>query len=334
MSGGPALVTGATGGLGLALVQTLSDAGWTVRANGRSAAARERLQGLGAEVVLGDLLTSDLKALCSGVDTVFHAAGQSSPWGEERAFRRANVEATRDLLAAARNSGAKRFVFVSSPSIYTALRDRPNLTETDPPADPPMNAYARTKLMAERLVRAANTEAFRTVAVRPRALIGPDDAVVLPRILRVVERGRFPLFRDGRALAELTDVRDGARALMLAAERIEAVAGGAVNIAGGRAVSIKSLALKLGDALKRSFRFVSIPMAVARPLASASQTISAILPGSPEPVLTPYTLATLAYTQTFDLTLAREALGYTPQHDAVESALALAPAMAARAARP
>ena len=285
---------------------------------------------MGAEVVLGDLLESDLAALCAGVDTVFHAAALSSPWGPERRFQRINVEATKGLLDAARGAGVKRFVFVSSPSVYAALRDRPNLTEADPPAAHPLNAYARTKLAAERLVLAANTAKFRTTAVRPRGLIGPDDQVFLPRILRVVERGRFPLFRGGRALVELTDVRDAARAIVLADERIDRVGGGPVNIAGGRPVAIRDLALKLGEALNRPLRFKPIPMALARPLASLSETISAALPGSPEPVLTPYTLATLAYTQTFDLKHAREALGFTPQFDAVAEALALAPGMVAR----
>ncbi|HEY3813002.1 MAG TPA: NAD-dependent epimerase/dehydratase family protein [Caulobacteraceae bacterium] len=324
-----ALVTGATGGLGLAIVRSLLDAGWTVRANGRSAAGGKRLDLMGAETQLGDLLGGDLAALCADVDTVFHAAALSAPWGPERTFQSINVDATRALLDAARSAGVKRFVFVSSPSVYAELRDRPNLTEADPPAVHPLNAYARTKLAAERLTLDAHDAQFQTVAVRPRALIGPDDAVFLPRVLRVVERGRFPLFRDGRALVELTDVRDAARAIVLCGERIERVGGGPVNIAGGRPVAVRDLALKLGEALSRPFRFVRIPMAVARPLAQASQAICKVLPGQPEPVLTPYTLATLAYTQTFDLTHAREALGFTPQFDAVETARTLAPQMSA-----
>jgi nucleoside-diphosphate-sugar epimerase len=327
---GRALVTGATGGLGLSLVEGLTQAGWIVRAAGRNGARRERLERMGAQVMLGDLLDADLAALCADADTVFHAAGLSSPWGAERAFRRINVEATAALLKAARAAGVTRFVFVSSPSIYTELRDRPSLTEADRPATHPMNAYARTKLAAEKLVLAANASGFMTVAVRPRALIGPDDQVVLPRIVRIVEGGKIPLFRDGRAQAELTDVRDGVRGLILAAEHIDKVAGQPVNIAGGKPVRLRDLAQRLADALGERLTFRPVPMALARPLASLSQAVCAVLPGAPEPVLTPYTLANLAYTQTFDLTRAREALGYEPQYDAIAQAVALAPTFLAR----
>ncbi len=112
---------------------------------------------MGAQVMLSDLLEVDPQALCAGIDTVFHAAALSSPWGPERAFRRMNVDVTSAPLTATRTSGVKRFVFVSSPSIYAEFRDRPNLTEADPPAAHPLNAYARTKLAAERLVLAADT---------------------------------------------------------------------------------------------------------------------------------------------------------------------------------
>jgi hypothetical protein len=48
------------------------------------------------------------------------------------------------------------------------------------------------------------------------------------------------------------------------------------------------------------------------------------MPGRPEPILTVYSLATLSFSQTFDLTKARQMLDYAPAHEAVESALAIA----------
>jgi nucleoside-diphosphate-sugar epimerase len=118
------------------------------------------------------------------------------------------------------------------------------------------------------------------------------------------------------------------RALILAAENIDKVAGRPVNIAGGKPVNVRDLATRLAEALGKPLKFKAIPMAIARPLAVLSQTVCAALPGSPEPVLTPYTLANLAYTQTFDLSFAREALGFTPQYDAIAEAVALAPTLA------
>ena len=324
-----ALVTGATGGLGLGLTRALLDAGYAVRATGRSPAAVARLQAMGAEAVAGDLFDLGPDALCRETDVVFHAAALSSPWGPQADFQRANVDMTRDLLTAARRAGTGSFVFVSSPSVYARWADQTGLTEATPWPDRPLNAYARTKGEAERLVLAGDTPGFRTVAIRPRAIIGPDDAVLLPRILRLVRRGRFPLFRDGQAMVELTDVRDAARSLVLADVHREIVGGQAINITGGAALPVRELIGRLGRALDVEVRTVPLPLALGQALSVGAEALCRVLPGRPEPVLTPYTLSTLAWSQTFDLDKARRLLGYEPEYDAVKSALAVAPRLAA-----
>ncbi|RZJ97720.1 MAG: NAD-dependent epimerase/dehydratase family protein, partial [Brevundimonas sp.] len=158
-----ALVTGATGGLGLSLVRALLDAGYAVRGSGRKPEALERLKAMGAEPFGGDLL-DQTDAACRDIDVVFHAAGLSSPWGPDADFDLANVELTRRLLDAAKRAGADGFIFVSSPSIFARWGDQTDLTETSPPNPRPLNAYARTKGEAERLVRAADAPGFRTVS--------------------------------------------------------------------------------------------------------------------------------------------------------------------------
>jgi len=325
-----ALVTGATGGLGLSLTQALIEAGYAVRATGRNPVAIQRLRTMGAEVVAGDLETLDPAVLFKDIDAVFHAAALSSPWGPDAAFQRANVDLTRTLLAAARDGGIDAFIFVSSPSVYARWRDQTDLTEATPLPRRALNAYARTKREAEALVLAADAPGFRTVAIRPRAIVGPDDTVLLPRILKLVRRGRFPLFREGRALIELTDVRDAADALILADAAREIAGGQAINIGGGRPVAVAELVRRLGQALGVSVRIVPLPLALGQALSVAADAVCRLLPGRPEPVLTPYTLSTLAWSQTFDLTRARALLGYEPRHDANETAMTLAPGLTER----
>lgn len=321
-----ALVTGATGGLGLALTAALLAGGYGVRATGRSPLAMQRLRDMGAQSVEADLVEDPAcaAALCDGVDVVFHAAALSSPWGPARAFERANVEMTRVLLDAARLAGCQGLIFVSSPSIYADTRDRLALTESDPPASRPLNAYARTKLAAERLVLAANAPDFFTVAIRPRALVGPDDRVLLPRLLDLVARGRAPLPRGGRALVELTDTQDAARALILADQKRGEVGGRVFNISGGTPVGVRAFALDLAGAMGQPLSIVPAPWLLLHGAATLAQAVASLLPGRPEPPLTPYGVAILAFSQTFDLTAARRDLGYAPQHDARATALVLA----------
>jgi nucleoside-diphosphate-sugar epimerase len=309
------LVTGATGGLGLALVEALLAEGYAVRATGRNAAAGARLTGLGAEFAPADLTdTAALPALVEGRAAIFHAAALSSPWGPVAEFKAVNVDATRALLAASQAAGADSFVYVSTPSIYAAPRDQLDLTEDSPLPPRFANAYAATKHEAERLVLTAHGPGFAAMAVRPRALVGPDDAVLLPRLARLARRGRFPLFRGGRALLELTDVRDAARALV-AADRERSRAGGlAFNVSGGRAQPIREMVTILCRELGLNPRLVDVPYPVALAGAAVLETVCARLPGRPEPPATVYGVQTLAFSQTFDMTRARKVLGFVPAY--------------------
>lgn len=327
-----ALVTGATGGLGIAVVEALVAEGYAVRASGRDPTRGQRLTALGAEFFPGEITDPGYCARAAeGMDVVFHAAALSSPWGDPGTFQAVNVDATLYLLNAARASGADAFVFVSTPSIYAEPADRPRLTEASPLPPRFMNAYAETKHTAETLVLAADAPGFATVAVRPRAIVGPDDQVLLPRLLRVAARGRFPVFRGGQALIDMTDARDAARALVLADKHRDAAAGHAFNVSGGAPLRLRELLPLIFDALELKVRLVDLPLA---PLSAAAQLLEGLyarLPGRPEPPVTAYSLNTLAYTQTFDLARAREVLGYEPRHSIAEAVARTAAAWRAHA---
>lgn len=128
----------------------------------------------------------------------------------------------------------------------------------------------------------------------------------------------------------MTDARDAARALRLADAHREAAGGQAINITGGSPLPIRDLVGRLGQALGVEVRIVAIPLALGQALSVGADALCRVLPGRPEPVLTPYTLSTLAWSQTFDLARARRLLGYEPAHDAVATALAVTPSLGAR----
>jgi nucleoside-diphosphate-sugar epimerase len=307
-----ALVTGATGGLGRALVAALVEAGYAVRATGRDRA-------VGAALTDVDFMPFDLThqaaadRLTRDIDVVFHAAALSSPWGPPDLFRKVNVWATRRLLDAAATNGADGFVYISTPSVYAEPRDRLDLTEDSPLAARFANAYVRTKYAAERRVLEANRPGFATVALRPRALVGPHDRVLLPRLARVARTGRFPLFRGGRALIELTAVEDAARAAVAADPRRAEVAGRVFNISGGAPAPVADTLAEVFAALGLAPRFVRVPYPLAAAACAVAEAVCARLPGRPEPPATVYSLGALAFSQTFDLTRARAELGWSPQ---------------------
>lgn len=291
-----ALVTGATGGLGRTLAPMLRAAGWQVRATGRRPRAGEPIRAI-------DLTAPIPRDLCADVDTVFHLAALSAPWGPCAAFEAINVSATLDLAEAAARAGCRRFVHVSTPSIYAEARDRLALREDDPPARRFANAYAGTKWRAERLLAEAR---LPVSIVRPRAIVGPDDGVLLPRLLRVIRRRRVPLPGGGRALVELTDARDVSAALIAAADAVPTI----VNISGGAPLPLRTIVERIAARLALPIRIVAVPRALA--LAGAAALEAAGHLAGREPPITRYGVKALGWSQTFDLSHARAALGWVP----------------------
>lgn len=316
---GKILVTGATGGLGRILTEMLVRQGHDVLATGRNPHIGEKLSGIGSRFLAADLAADDLCPLTDGIGTVFHLAALSSPWGRREEFERANVTATSRLIEASIASGVSRFVFASTPSLYARPGDQIGLTENSALPAYFANEYARTKFDAERLVLGAAKPGFATVALRPRAILGPYDTALLPRLLKAARAGVLPLPGGGRALIEPTDARDAASAFLAAAENSPAISGRALNISGGTAIEVRALAEYVFEALGKSVRIIAIPRRLAMATGSLMESAAARLPGRPEPPLTAYSAAILGWSQTFDLAAARSALRWEPQYSPLAS---------------
>jgi dihydroflavonol-4-reductase len=206
------LVTGATGFLGTHVVEQLLSAGHQVRA-----LVRTPLQRTPVEIIRGDVTDPlSLERAAAGCEAVIHCAAVISFRARQAAHtHRVNVEGTRNLLAAARGAGVKRFVFTSS----VAALGRPNGEPADETAryDWPVGlAYNESKRDAEELVRAA--DALETVCLNPALVLGPEEQHrhMLP-LFRAVRWGLVPVVPDGGVT--LCDVRDVAAAHVAALER-------------------------------------------------------------------------------------------------------------------
>lgn len=314
MNGAPILVTGATGFLGGALVRRLVAEGVHVRATGRDARRAEALAAeTGVELVRGDLaLPADADRAIRGSLAVVHCAALSSPWGPAAEFDRANVRATENVVHACERFHVARLVHVSTPAVYFDLSAREGIRESDPLPAEPINDYARSKLEAEDVVRRAARRGLETVIVRPRAIYGPGDTTILPRVIDALERGLFPILDGGRSLVDLTYVEDAVESLVCALGAARAV-GGTYHVSSGdpRPIGAVVEALADGLGLARPTRHVSSAKALA--LASLLETAHRLFAPHREPRLTRYTVGLLARTMTLDLRAARTELGYEPR---------------------
>jgi dihydroflavonol-4-reductase len=212
------MVTGGTGYLGSALVELAVRKGHDVRVLVRDRAKAAELLPEGVDVVVGDLADTDaVRRAAHGCHAVLHLAGSVESSAE--ATRRANVEGTRSVLAAAVDAGVARLVYTSSSA---AVIDSSGLVAESPTgAHALTDPYSASKAAAEELVLAAAAGGMGAVIVNPVSIYGPSPRGPLSYngLFLAAARGEVPAVVDaavGWVLAE-----DAAAGHLLALERGE-----------------------------------------------------------------------------------------------------------------
>jgi dihydroflavonol-4-reductase len=269
------LVTGATGKVGNAVGRQLVERGDEVVALVRDAEhARARLPA-GVELVRGDVTdVPSVHRAVAGIDGVFNCMGLFEQWvldpGE---FDRVNAVGAANVVAAARQAGARRVVHTSTYDVFHAERGG-TVRENGLAEYPKGTPYERSKQRAEQLVLAEAAHGIEVVIVNPGGIYGPGpwaeagfDAmfrdVVLGR-LRVVEPG-------GAALALAEDV---AAAHLAAFDRGRA---GERYIAANGFATVREMCEAAVAAAGRGRVPRTIPAGVARALAGGGELLARLI---------------------------------------------------------
>jgi len=312
------LVTGASGFIGAHVAEHLHAAGHEVIASGRDPARLARLSSIGLRTYAADLSRDALLPLTDGAEVVVHCAALSSPWGKRERFITANVLATERLLDASRQSGVRRFVHFSSPSIYFRLRDQFDTPEAFEPPHQWINAYAESKWLGEQSVRKAASAGLSAVILRPRAVFGEGDRAIFPRLLTLAQRGWFPQIGDGQARIDVTYVANVVAAAEACMRPDLPGDGRAFNITNGEPMPANELLDRLFGALHMKVRMIPFPRRLAVALGTLAEKAAKILPGQPEPRLSRYGVGVLGFSHTLDISAAQQQLGYSPSVSVAE----------------
>jgi 2-alkyl-3-oxoalkanoate reductase len=247
-------------------------------------------------------------AACAGAGAVYHVGALSTAWGRRADFHAINVGGTEAVLDGCRAHSVGRLVYVSSPSVVFDGRDQCDLTEAAPHPRRFASIYSHTKKLGEDLVNAARSE-LDTVIVRPKAIFGPGDRALLPRLIAAARQRRLPQIGDGANQVDLTYVENVVHALVLALDA-PAARGNTYTITNGEHPRLWDVIRSVLGQLGLSTRLRRVPLRAALAAASLMELRGALT--GTEPLLTRYTAAILGRTQTYDIGAARRDLGYQP----------------------
>jgi nucleoside-diphosphate-sugar epimerase len=258
------LVTGGAGFIGSHLVEELLRRGHQVRVadnfvtgkhknlDAAVRAARESvgdLPGGAPELVTGDLADEAVaRRAVDGVEFVLHqAAIPSVPRSvkDPIASNRANIDATLNVLVAARDAGVTRVVYAGSSSAYG---DTPTLPKREEMPAHPLSPYALQKLVGEQyMTMFTRLYGLETVTIRYFNVFGPRQdpgsaySGVISRFLLALTDGEQPvIFGDGEQTRDFTYVANVVDGVLRAADAPDA-SGEVINVATGGRISLNEL---------------------------------------------------------------------------------------------
>jgi len=276
-----ALVTGATGFVGSAVVGALVKAQWQVRALVRDGSDRRNLDGLPVELVRGNLAdSSSLERALAGCEALFHVAADYRLWTPEpEHLYRTNVDGTRNILDAARRVGVGRIVYTSSVATIGLPPDgSPGDEETPVELADMIGHYKRSKFLAEQLAREIAQAGAPVVIVNPSTPIGPRDVKPTPtgRIVLDAASGRIPAYVDtGLNIVHVDDVAAG-HLLAFHRGRI-----GERYILGGQNMTLREILTQITRLVGRKPPRIRLPHAAVLPVAYASEAFARVTGRNP-----------------------------------------------------
>ncbi len=262
-----ALVTGATGFVGAAVVRALLREGWQVRALVRGGSDRSNLQHLALEIAVGDLNDRpSLDGALAGCGALFHVAADyrlGAP--DPRQLYSTNVEGTRNILLAARHAGVERTVYTSSVATMGIPSDgSPGDEQTPVSLEAMIGHYKRSKFLAEQVAFEAAQAGQPVVIVNPSTPVGPGDVKPTPTGQLVLDAaaGRMPAYVDtGLNIVHVDDVAAG-HLLAFHCGRV-----GERYILGGEDMTLKEILAHIARLVGRKPPRVRLPYAAVLPIA-------------------------------------------------------------------
>jgi nucleoside-diphosphate-sugar epimerase len=309
-----AFITGATGLVGFNIVRRLLTSGHDILACVRAKSPTEALRALSGHpaIVIAELDDPiGLAREMQGCAVVVHCAGSVDPHARREDIYKVNVEGTRSVLGAAVAAGVKQFIHISSLSVITANTDQYNVNESVP-IRYCGEAYADSKVDAEKIVQLETTGRIATTILRPGFIYGPYEKAWLPSLIKSLRDGKVVLIDGGTKQTNVIFVENLSRAIELSLLN-RAAFQQVYNLTDGLTPSKKELfdtvcrELMLPPVTKR------VPGFLARSICNATSAVAPLLPPGKRQQLSRFSKAAYrlaGLNQGFDISKAERELKY------------------------
>jgi dihydroflavonol-4-reductase len=303
------LVTGATGFTGGHLARGLLVRGHTVRVLVREREKARELQAAGFDVVIGDIRDrTAVESALQNIDVVYHIAAIYRQAGVATAtYHAVNATAVGEMIEAASSAGVKRVVHCSTVGVHGDIKHPP--ANEDAPFSPG-DVYQDTKLEGEQIAReTAKQTGVEVTIVRPSGIYGPGDRRLL-KLFGGVARRRFPMLGSGEIYYHLTYIDDLVEGFRLCGE-LPAAANRTYILAGGEVTTLNELVKLVAEVAGVDPPRVHFPV---WPVWTAAALCEAVcVPLGIEPPLYRRRVDFYTKSRAFDISRARQELGYAPQ---------------------
>ena len=252
-------ISGGAGFLGLHLARRLLADGHAVRTLDVAPLDEPDLE-RSVQELRGDIREpSTARELVEGADVLVHAAAALPIRGSRREISAVNVGGTATLLAAAREAGVERTIFISSTAVYGVPKVHP-IGEDAPLVG--VGPYGESKIEAERVCTEFAQRGLEVVIIRPKTFIGPERLGVFEIQFDWIHDGRrIYVLGDGSNRYQLLAVEDLVEAVVLAASAPGA-AGEAINVGAQEFGTVRADLQALIDHVGSTSRLTPVP---ARP---------------------------------------------------------------------
>lgn len=272
-------ITGATGFVGSHVARTYAAQGAKLRLLTRQTSRLDVLEGIDAEIVVGDLRNAEqLRSAIAGCDALVHVAADYRLWVRDpNEMYAANVTGTRELLRIAREVGVGRVVYTSSVATMGFKTDGTIVDEETPVSIAEMiGHYKRSKFLAEQEAINAAEAGQHVIILNPTTPIGAGDIKPTPtgRIIVDFLNRKFPAYVDTGL--NLVDVLEVARAHLSALDRGTP---GRRYILGGENLTLKQILDRMSAITGLPSPTMKVPHAVAMAFAFFDENFTGRLLG-------------------------------------------------------